>query len=501
MSRASDELQRDPLPPAEKPARWPWGCAWALAAGQVAWLLARRAPRFETDDLLPWSCSRGRWLPLNVAPEVAAGLAGVSVLLVFWLARRLGGAWAGGLAAGVFVLAGAAGGSVGSSGAQTVALFLLLAGAWRALRFADDPSVANGLAAGVCLGVLPAFSRTGSIGGAAVALWLIWQLRPWWRSWPVVLGVAGPLAWLVAARGAELAALWEKFFRFVDQPARRLWSGDEWSGRLPDARGGLWLILAVLGAAGLVALVRHGRRRAEGVLLAGVAAAMLAFLLLGQSGAWPGQFWILPVPFLVVAGVCLLVRTAERGATGGRLAVAGVVGAQLALGFLVWSANVARERGAEVAVANARAFAEKNLAAGGVIIAPSGLAGGMQPGGKWRLVDARLLGGYRADGAPSAASRVAGLLNGEARERRDQVWSDLRARAQAGPVYWFTRSTASLERALRGRAGYEVVGEFDAPPLARAGGDGGSGFERRGSRTPHADPAQTLTVVRLVFAE
>jgi hypothetical protein len=263
----------------------------------------------------------------------------------------------------------------------------------------------------------------------------------------VVLGLAGPVAVIVATRGAELAATWATYFRWVGEHGRSGWSGGgaELLGRLPDARGGLWLMWAGLGVAGVVALLLNWRRRADGVLLAGVAATMLLFLALGQSATWPGQYWILPVPFLVAAGACLVVRTVEEGALGARLAVGGVVVAQVALGSVVWSAHVARERGAEVANVNARAFAEKNLAAGGVVIGPASIAGGVQAGDKWQFVDARRVGGDRR-GAGRFRTPQPGAnqeREAEARAGRETAWHDLQARAHG------RRSTGSRVRRLR----------------------------------------------------
>ena len=446
-------------------------------------------------------------------------MAGATVLWVFWLARRLGGARAGVLAAAVFILARAAGQGAGFGGtdAQTVAMAVLLAGGWRALRFADDPSVGNGLAVGVLLGLLPGFSRTGTMGGVAIAAWLVWQTQPKGRCWPVLPGIAGPVAAIVATRGAELAATWAGYFRLVREHGRSGWSGGgpELLGRLPDARGGLWLMVAGLGAAGVVALILNWRRRADGVLLAGVAATMLLFLALGQSAKWPGQYWILPVPFLAAAGACLVVRTFEQGALGARLAVGGVVVAQVALGSMVWSAHVSRERAAEVANVNARAFAEKNLAVGGVVIGPASIAGGVQAGDKWQFVDARRLGGDRRGAgrfrAPQpGASEERGA---PARAGRETAWYDLQVRAHGAPVYWIARSTASVDRALHGRAAYEVVGEFAAPLAGADRGHGGPGWERRGlpagtgragraeesARGPRGGVTPTFTVVRIVF--
>lgn len=515
MPFVSDDLPKMPLPPVERPARFPFWGAGALAAGQAAWLLTRAAPRWHEHAAA--AGSPGRWAPVALAPEGVALLAAAAVLAVFGLARRLGGAWTGLVAALVFVFAHAATVWAGETPAQTVAMALLAAGAWWALRFVDDPSVFNGLATGLCVGAVPAFSRTGTIGGAAVALWVVWQLRPRRRSWPLALGVAAPLGWLGGAHGAAVATAWAAFFRNTGRSAGRLLArgGETLHRGWPDARGDFWLVLTVLGLAGLAALVLNRRRRAEGGLLAGVALAMAACLLLGQSPAWPGHAGFLPLPFLVVAGVGLLMRTAERGATGARVAVAGIAIVQLALGMAVWSANASRARDAAMAAANARAFAEKNIATGGVIIGPSSLVAGLPSDGKWRLLASRQLGGFRPDGAaPLRSTPAAGPHGSGKRERRELIWRDLRAQAQAGPVYWFTRSTESLDRTLHGRAGYEVVGEFTAPRLAPVGGHGGSGGERHtlpagADRTarapqlahgPHGDAPQTLTVVRLVFA-
>lgn len=510
MSFAPDESLRVLLPPMEKPSRAPLGCALTLAVGQTAWLLSELTPRLHSWS--PSNVSRGRAVFLSVAPELGAFLAGATVLLVFWLARRLGGAWAGVLAAATFVLARSAGLSdgYGPSQLQTVAMALLLAGAWRALRFSDDASVVNGLLAGALLGALPAFSRTGTIGALAILGWLVWQARPHWRSGSVVVGFAAPIAWLFSVRGAELAASWAGYFRFVREHSRRLWSGEAsslWSW-LPDARGGMWLIFALLGLAGVVALLGNWRRRADGVLLASVAAAMLLFLALGRNASWPGQFWVLPVPFLIAAGACLVVRTFERDATGPRLVVGSALAAQLVLGITAGSDQWSRRRSETLAKANVRSFAEQNLPSGALIIAPSSLAGGVAPGGKWQFVDARLLGGYHGgSGRPrSSSSTTSERRVTDVRERQDLVWHELQAHARGAPVYWITPSTASVDRALHGRAAYEVVGEFTAPVVATLPPARPGPRRSRSETAPRPPPArspeapQTLKVVRVVFA-
>lgn len=74
----------------------------------------------------------------------------------FFLGRRIGGAWVGGLFAAVLAAAAAGFALHGIALAET---FLAVVGAWWALRFRDDRSPANGmvaLAAFVALGWLAA---------------------------------------------------------------------------------------------------------------------------------------------------------------------------------------------------------------------------------------------------------------------------------------------------------------------------------------------------------
>ncbi len=503
MSGSSEELPAMVLPTAEKSARWPaWG-AWALALGQAGWSFAHRPPRWVLEAPPPvWS--HGRMAFVTVGPEVMAGVAGGSVLVGFWLARRLGGAWTGLLAAGVLVLARAVGG--GGTEALTVATALVLAGAWLTLRFADDAAVANGVALGGCLGAIPVFSQTGTFGGLAMVAWLGWQVRPPWRLWPVALGAAGPLAWLGVARGEQWRETWQWFFERAAQQLGRLVADVGAPGRGLEARSEFWWMIAALGAAGLAVLVVNWRRRAGGVLLAGMVVAMLGSVAAGAGSGWPGQFWILPLPLLIVAGACLLARASETGPVAMRVAIAGVIAGQVGLGVV--AAGRKHGRASEVATVGARTFAEKNIADGGFIIAPQSLAGSLGSGGRWRFIDARLLAGFRGPGGP--VPRPGEAANLAARER---VWDELRARAKGGPVYWFTRSTASVDQALGGRADYEVVGEFEAPMAGRSGGRSGLGVERRGgraganqprgeevARAPGRELAPTVKVVRIVFA-
>ncbi len=133
----------------------------------------------------------------------------------------------------------------------------------------------------------------------------------------------------------------------------------------------------------------------------------------------------------------------------------------------------------------------------------------MQPGGKWQFVDARLLGSYRGGSGRSRSSSSATTERRatDARERQDLVWHELQAHAQGAPVYWITRSTASVDRALHGRAAYEVVGEFTTP-AASPPSPARPGPRRPASATAPRPPQpssrspetpQTLKVVRVVF--
>jgi hypothetical protein len=133
----------------------------------------------------------------------------------------------------------------------------------------------------------------------------------------------------------------------------------------------------------------------------------------------------------------------------------------------------------------------------------------VQPGGKWQFVDARLLGSYRGGSgrARSSSSATSERRASDARERQDLVWHELQAHAQGAPVYWITRSTASVDRALHGRAAYEVVGEFTTPAVSTPS-PAHRGPRRPASATaprplppaPRAPEApQTLKVVRVVF--
>lgn len=492
MRVSSEDSCAVPLPLAEKPARWPqWG-VWALALGRTGWLLTEAAPQVPPNAVL-WS--RERVALVVLAPEVAAYLAGASVLLVFGLARRFGGAWVAGLAAGIFALVASLAPPVPL--AQTVTMFLILAAAWLVLRFVDDPAPGVGMLAGLCLGLIPAFSRTGTVGALALVGWLLWSTVRSARAWSVGVGAMGPLAWLAATRAAPWVEHWREFFHAAGRHLRNwpdYFGGIVW----PDARAALWWSVVFLGMAGAGVLLLNRRRRNEGLLLVGVMVAMAVCHAVGSGSVNLGGFWIMPLPFLVVGAAGLWARVMASRALPGRIAVAAVVLVQLGLGVAVFSGVRQRERAVARAAAEVRTFAERTIAPGGFIVGPATLARALAAGGQWHFIDSRLLAGFgRSEGArrgpwrrPDAATRAHHL-------------DELRAQAAGGPVYLFTRATDPMLRALRGRASVEVVAEIKAPlPVRRTPPAGNERSRRSGQSTREAAPAaeQTLQVVKIVFA-
>lgn len=492
MPFVSQDSRAVPLPMAEKPARWPqWGI-WALALGRTGWLLTEAAPQVPSNTVL-WS--RERVALVVLAPEAAAYLAGASVLLVFWLARRFGGAWVAGLAAAVFALVASLAPPVPL--AQTVAMFLILAGAWLALRFVDDPAPGVGLLAGLCLGLIPAFSRTGTVGALALVGWLFWSTARSRCTWSVGVGAAGPLAWLAVTRAAPWVEHWSEFFRSAGRHLRN-WpdfiGGIAW----PDARAALWWSVVFLGVAGAGVLLLNRRRRNEGLLLVGVTVAMAVCHAVGSGSVGLGGFWIMPLPFLVVGAAGLWGRVIASHRLPGRLAVAAVVMVQLGLGVVVFSGLRQQEQARARTDAELRTFAEHMIAPGGFIIGPATLARALAAGGQWHFIDSRLLAGFgRAEGARRGPWR-----RPDATTRAHQL-DELRAQAAGGPVYLFARATDPMLRTLRGRASVEVVAEIKTPlPVRRAPSAGNERSRRSGPISREAAPAaeQTLQVVKIVFA-
>jgi 4-amino-4-deoxy-L-arabinose transferase-like glycosyltransferase len=204
----------------------------------------------------------GFWALLFVNPLLASA----TVLLVFFLGRRLMSAPFAILAAAVVALVPVANQHALDADAHVAATFFLVAGVLALLRFEQTRAPGVGVLAGVLLGAIPSIRYPEAIIGVAIGAWLFWRVRPVWRAWPAVIGAALPIAALLLHNAAAYGAFWRTGYALTNEQTG-FGLGYFSSHVLPYLQGlggqGLALMFA-FGVAGLAGLVADPRRRAEG---------------------------------------------------------------------------------------------------------------------------------------------------------------------------------------------------------------------------------------------
>jgi hypothetical protein len=218
-----------------------------------------------------------RWL------SILAALAAVPVS--FDLARRLGGAGAGVVAAAVVASSTAL--AVYGTFGRMYALFALVAALFadlfvRALQLRTPGAVAAAAAAGW---LLPAVHPYGAIPAlvALAAAAAIWRGRPLRAAWPVAVAVAASVPFLVAdLRLADRAALGAGE-RALASPGQ---AWEELVAAVSSFAGGDGLPLLFFAALALAGLVDVGRREpAVAALVASIALPPLLFMLVRTDAA------------------------------------------------------------------------------------------------------------------------------------------------------------------------------------------------------------------------
>jgi hypothetical protein len=458
-------------------------------------------------------------------------LASATVLLVFFLARRMMCDRFAVLAALVVALVPVTNQHALDADAHVAAAFFLVSGVLALLRFELTRSPIVGLIAGVLLGAIPAVRYPEAIVGLAIGAWLVWRIRPLWRAWPAVVGAAIPLGALFAHNTVAYGAFWRTGYALTNEQTGFGLSYFA-SHILPYLQGlsgqGLALMFA-FGAAGIAALVVDPRRRSEGILFAGIAVPVVLLYMAyyfgggGIGGAGGNLRFLIPTfPFFAAGAVWLLSRLADQLGAPGRAAVAVVAALQVIIGVGASQQTLAAAGASVGAAARARIVAEKEIPTGSVVIVERPLAESLDATGQWKLVEENLIaggggpgpGGFGAPGPGGPAGRggmpgrgpvmrppgvetpggpeVAGdapspMQRGKNRaqleryanlrpdERRARAWSDLREWAEGKPVYWFARSVDAVEAVLPAGAEFRTVAEVEAPAMMGPGGGRGPG--------------------------
>lgn len=444
---------------------------------------------------------------LLVNPLLASG----TVLLVFWLARRLMSDVFALLAAVVMAIAPSANQHALDADAHIAASFFLVAGTLAILRFADTRRLSIGFVAGLLLGIVPTVRYPEAIVGVAIGAWLLWRVRPVAAVWPAVIGAAVPLVTLMVHNAAAYGAFWRTGYALTNEQTG---FGLDYfvSHALPylQALGGQGLALMfAFGAAGLAALVSQRETRGEGLLFAGIVVPLvLLYMAYYFGGGGPGgggsslRFLIPTYAFFAVAAAWLLGRMAQHLGAAGAVAVAVVAALQLLVGIGESVQTLAQMKQTLASAARVQAAAAEDVPAGSVLIVDRSLAESLDALGRWKLAEEALLsgggmggpgggpGGFRrplgtdgvrdpqADNRPSPQQvgknklqqeRYAGL---SAEERRARAWADVATWAGPQPVYWFVRSVEAVEAALPRGATYENVAEVEVAVNAGSGGMG-----------------------------
>lgn len=460
---------------------------------------------------------------LNAALLVNPLLASATMLLVFFLARRLVPEPYALLAALVVAVVPTANQHALDADAHVAATFFLVGGVLALLRFAATGGAGAGLLSGLLLGSIPTIRYPEAIVGVAIGGWLLWRIRPVWRVWPAVVGAALPLGALFAHNASAYGAFWKTGYALTNEQTG---FGLEYfaSHLLPYLQAlagqGLPLMFA-FGVAGLAAMTADPRRRAEGVLLAGITVPLVLLYMAYYFGGGPGgagaatgnlRFLVPTFPFFALAGVWLMARLAENLGRAGTAAVAAVVAVQALMGIGASAQVLTRAKASLGAAARARVVAEREIPAGSVVIVDRQLAESLDATGRWKIVEENLVaGGFPgglggpgfgppggmagrggpngrgpglrppgggaprgaevADDAPSPQQRgknrgqqerYAGL---RPEERRARLWVDIAAWAEGKPVYWFARSLDAVESTLPVGSDYRSVAEVEAPMM------------------------------------
>ena len=254
---------------------------------------------------------------LDAALLVNPLLASATVLLVFFLARRLAGGWPGLIAAAVVASVPVANQHALDGDAHIAAAFFLVAGTLALLRFAAARTMGWGLLAGGLLGIVPTVRYPEAIAGVTIGAWLLWRIRPAWRIWPAVVGATVPIACLLAHNAAAYGAFWRTGYALTNEQTG-FGLGYLAIHAVPylQSLGGQGLALFfAFGTAGLAALATDRRWRAEGVLFAGLVTPLLLVYMAyyfggpgGGAAAGNLRFLIPTFPFFAVAGAWLLAR-------------------------------------------------------------------------------------------------------------------------------------------------------------------------------------------------
>ncbi len=587
MNPADPASAAEPVSPAAPLARtfgrrWPLVLAIMLAVAHFAWIAAHLAPAINSPDANGYVvqarllATEGKTFFATASPAQFVGmhwlettdgvfhsrypaglpvlfalawklggiaglvlvnplLASGTVLLVFLLARRIVSEGHALLAAAVLATNGVAQQHALDADSHAAAAFFLTAGLLALLTFEEAVNSAEsnvgkkwiplGLFAGVLLGAVPTIRYPEAIVGVTIAGWLLWRVRPIWRTWPAAVGAALPFGALLVHNATAYGAFWRTGYALTGEQ-----TGFGWNYFTAHALGylqalggsGLGLIFA-FGIAGLAGLVAQKNRRATGVLFAGVAVPLVLLYMAYYFGGGPGgagdgamagnlRFLVPVFPIFAVAGVWLLAQVQSTLGPAGAAAIAVVAAIQLGTASVAAVQSTTRVHEALRGAAEVRAVLEKDVPPGSIVIVERQLGESLDATGQWKLVEEGVvggggLGGMGMGGRGAMAGRRAGANgpmaggpmgggNGDqpspmqaqknrgqrarydgvsASERQTRVWADVRTWAAGRQVFWLARSTDAVDTALPSAMDFQKIAEVDAPASGMPGGGPGGG--------------------------
>jgi hypothetical protein len=427
-------------------------------------------------------------------------LASLSLLGVFWLARRWGLSQGWALIPAVLLAMNPAFNEHALwEGSHIAVLFCLVFGALALTKWGETNSPSWGMVAGLLWGMIPAIRYPEALYGLAVAVFALLHFKRDKRYAVGVvalfIGAAVPLSALAIRNHLAFDACWKTGYALTGEQTAFSWADLSrnhlnYLQALRDEGLG-WL--AGVGVAGLGLMVFRRELRRYGILSL---LTIVPIVLLYMSYYWSMgvlRFLLPIVPLLMIAGVFLLAQLAET-ARGAAMAATGTLLLLLAIEQVPQSRQRlvgCREQGREI-VEVTRLLA-KTAPPGAIVIAPERIAAHLDVVGTWRLVDENALRGERGFGGggegevgPRVAQRgrileLAQIYGGGLSVA---AWQDIvQWSGRKQQIFWIGEK-ATLTTRLGTRQDVVLIAEAEVQSAPRSGLGGG----RRGSMRGPAFP-------------
>ncbi len=291
--------------------------------------------------------------------------------------------------------------------AHTVTALLVVLGLLALDRWNAEPSRARAFAAGLLLAAIPAVRYPDGLVAIGVASFLVTRLRceqtrntvPW-----VLAGALGPIAALLLHHQMAFGSPIKTGYALTHEQTAFAW--EALAGHVRPYLASLTREalgpFAFLGAAGMIVRLFRPGSRATGLLWMGAVVPLAALYLSyywGAPGDTTNRFFIPVMPILFVAALDLLVRLERRWRDDpgprriGRSLLAVAVVAQVVLGVVGSEDRMLRERMGTTRGAAVLDWLAATVEDGAVVIANRAVQGSVEPLGRYRLVDDRLVPG------------------------------------------------------------------------------------------------------------